>query len=171
MPGSYGWLGIAVCTRGFVRSPQGLADASRDLKQPRKNSIAEQLDQVCDCNDLFLFRCSLQQSSAKEGFSPSPAFALFFHVPETRGFWGCHVLGALECPALNLANQTVQYRTWADPLSLLLFLSISCVREEAVCGSHGFASLQLKSLLALVFKCKPSPGMTCIKAWVREGWC
>lgn len=115
MPGSHGWLGIAVCREGFVLSPQGLGDASRDLRQPCKNSSVELLDQVCDCNDMFLFECSLQQSRAKAGFSPSPTFTLFFHVPETRGFWGCPVSGALEHPALNLLNQKVQDRTWADP--------------------------------------------------------
>jgi len=45
----------------------------------------------------------------------TPTFTLLFRVPETRGFWGCLVSGALECPALNLVNQKVQNRTCADP--------------------------------------------------------
>lgn len=60
---------------------------------------------------------------------PSP---LFFHVPETRGFLGCPVSGALECPTLNLVNQKVQNRTFG--LTLGFPLSPPLTEQELCAG-------------------------------------
>lgn len=98
LPGPHGWLGIAVCREGFVHSPQGLADVSGDLKQPSKNSSAELLNQVYDCNYVLLFGCSLQQNSAKAGFSSSPTFTFVFSRSRDKGLSG---LSCVRCTGVS----------------------------------------------------------------------
>lgn len=86
---------MAVCRKC---SPEGLAGAPGALGQPRENS-AELSDPVCGGSALAPLWVLFQQ------IFPLPLpLPFFFHIPETGGFCGCPMSGALERPALNLPN-------------------------------------------------------------------